>query len=94
MEPALDDSLRDLGTNYVDLYLMHYPCSFKRGSDLMPEGPDGNLITDPTHFLDTWKAMEKLLATGKTKAVGVSNFSQIEIEQILEKGNVVCPRFS
>lgn len=68
---------------------MHYPCSFRRGPDLLPFGPDGRMITDPTHFVDTWKAMEKLLITGKTRAIGVSNFSKIELEQVLEKGSVV-----
>ncbi|KAB2579573.1 putative oxidoreductase [Lasiodiplodia theobromae] len=89
VEPALDDSLRDLGVDYVDLYLMHYPCAFKRGSDLMPSRPDGKIIPDSTDFVDTWKAMEKLLDTGKVKAIGVSNFSQLEIERILKEGSVV-----
>ncbi|VUC26797.1 unnamed protein product [Clonostachys rosea] len=87
--PALDDSLRDLDVDYVDLYLMHYPCSFKRGPELFPSGPDGKMLTDSTHFVDTWKAMERLLESGKTRAIGVSNFSKLELEEILEKGSVV-----
>lgn len=89
VEPALEDSLRDLGVDYVDLYLMHYPCAFKRGPNLMPSRPDGKMIPDSTDFVDTWKAMEKLLDTGKVKAIGVSNFSQLEIERILKEGSVV-----
>lgn len=89
VEPALDESLRDLDTDYLDLYLMHYPCSFKRGPEFLPFGPDGKMITEPSHFLDTWKAMEKLLDTGKVRAIGVSNFSKIELQQILDKGTVV-----
>lgn len=68
---------------------MHYPCSFRRGPDLLPFGPDDRMITDPTDFVDTWRAMEKLLVTGKTRAIGVSDFSKIELEQVLEKGSVV-----
>lgn len=94
VEPALDDSLRDLGVDYVDLYLMHYPCAFKRGPDFMPMGPDGKIIPDSTDFVDTWKAMEKLLLTGKVKAIGVSNFSQLELERILEECSVVSKRKS
>lgn len=89
VEPALDASLSELGLDYVDLYLMHYPCSFRRGDDFLPFGPDGKMITDPTPFIDTWKAMENLLATGKTRAIGVSNFSQIELQKILDEGTVV-----
>ncbi|KAI8307467.1 hypothetical protein K4K59_010837 [Colletotrichum sp. SAR11_240] len=94
VEPALDDSLRDLGVDYVDLYLMHYPCAFKRGPDFMPMGPDGKIIPDSTDFVDTWKAMERLLLTGKVKAIGVSNFSQLELERILKECSVVGNRKS
>lgn len=89
VEPALDASLSDLGLNYVDLYLMHYPCAFRRGEDLLPFGPDGKIIPDSMPFIETWKAMEKLVATGKTRAIGVSNFSQIELQKILDEGTVV-----
>ncbi|GME34253.1 Aldo/keto reductase [Neofusicoccum parvum] len=89
VEPALDESLRDLGTEYVDLYLMHYPCSFKRGPDLLPFDRNGKIIPDQTHFVDTWRAMETLLATGKTRGIGVSNFSKIELEQLLKETTIV-----
>ncbi|KAB8239056.1 aldo/keto reductase family protein [Aspergillus alliaceus] len=36
VEGALDDTLRDLDTPYVDLLMMHYPCTFKREPDLFP----------------------------------------------------------
>lgn len=94
VEPGLDDSLRDLGVDYVNLYLTHYPCAFRRGPDFMPMGPDGKIIPDSTDFVDTWKAMEKLLLTGKVKAIGVSNFSKLELERILKECSVVSKRKS
>jgi alcohol dehydrogenase (NADP+) len=88
VEPALDASLKDLGMDYVDLYLMHWPSAFKSGSSLFPK-TDGKIETDSVSYVDTWKAMEKLVQTGKTKAIGVSNFSRGEIETLLKEGSVV-----
>ncbi|KAI9729552.1 MAG: hypothetical protein M1834_006748 [Cirrosporium novae-zelandiae] len=89
VEAALDASLKDLDTPYVDLFLMHYPCTFKRGVDRFPRDANGKMIMGETTYVDTWKAMEKLLKTGKTKAIGVSNFSKGEVETLIREGNVV-----
>lgn len=89
VERALGDSLRDLDTPYVDLLLMHYPCTFKRGKDRFPRDEQGKMVHGTTNFIDTWKAMEKLVGTGKVKAIGVSNFSKGEIERVLREGTVV-----
>jgi diketogulonate reductase-like aldo/keto reductase len=89
VERALDDSLRDLDTGYVDLMLMHYPCTFKRGPDRFPRNAEGRMIAGKTTYLDTWKAMEKLTKTGKVKAIGVSNFSKGEIETLLYSSSTV-----
>jgi len=88
VEPALDASLRDLGIDYVDLYLMHWPSAFKSGPELFPK-VDGKNATADIDYVDTYKAMEKLLKTGKTKAIGVSNFSRGEIERLLKECDVV-----
>ena len=42
-----------------------------------------------THYLDTWRAMEKLLDTGKVKAIGLSNFTQPQIQDIIDNCSVV-----
>lgn len=89
VERALNDSLQDLDTPYVDLLLMHYPCTFKRGPDRFPRDADGRMIHGETTFLDTWRAMEKLTKTGKVKAIGVSNFSQGEIETLIKESSTV-----
>lgn len=89
VERALNDSLRDLDTPYVDLMLMHYPCTFARGPDRFPRDGDGRMIHGKTTFVDTWKAMERLPKTGKVKAIGVSNFSKGEIETLLKECTTV-----
>lgn len=37
---ALDESLKDLGLEYIDLYLIHWPVAWKRGDDLFPKEND------------------------------------------------------
>ncbi|GAW12469.1 hypothetical protein ANO14919_018380 [Xylariales sp. No.14919] len=83
VEDALDASLAELDTPYVDLLLMHYPCTFARGKEPFPRDSEQRMIHGETTYVDTWKAMEKLLKTGKTKAIGVSNFSKAEIEALI-----------
>lgn len=89
VERALDDSLEDLDTPYVDLLMMHYPCTFARGDDRFPRDAEGKMILGETTFVDTWKAMEKLVKTGKTKAIGVSNFSKGELETLMSECSIV-----
>ncbi len=64
-------SLNRLGTDYLDLYLIHWP------------RPD--LTSDWKQLdLDTWKVLEELYAAGKVRAIGVSNFLPHHLENILE----------
>ncbi|KAI0886896.1 putative aldehyde reductase [Annulohypoxylon maeteangense] len=89
VESAVDSSLRDLDTPYVDLLLMHYPCTFKRGEDRFPRDANGKMIHGETNFVDTWRAMEKVVKGGKVKAIGVSNFSKGELERLIKETDTV-----
>ncbi|KAG6357723.1 hypothetical protein INS49_013602 [Diaporthe citri] len=89
VEKALDESLVDIYTPYVDLLMMHYPCTFARGEDRFPRDSNGKMILGQTTFVDTWKAMEKLIKTGKVKAIGVSNFSKGELETLIQESETV-----
>ncbi|KAL8705889.1 MAG: hypothetical protein Q9201_001037 [Fulgogasparrea decipioides] len=89
VESALDASLKDLGTDYVDLYLMHWPVAFARGEESFPKDSNGKIKNGNTDFVDTWKAMEKAFKKGKAKAIGVSNFSRKEVERLLKETEVV-----
>ncbi|KAK3675184.1 hypothetical protein LTR78_005118 [Recurvomyces mirabilis] len=85
-EDCLDEGLKRLGLEYVDLYLMHWPVpmSSKGNHPLFPKHEDGSrdLDTEWSHP-KTWKEMEKLLKTGKAKAIGVSNYSVKFLEELL-----------
>lgn len=57
---------------------------------LFPKLPDGSRDIDHSHsHITTWKSMEKLLATGKVKAIGVSNYSKRYLEELLPHVSVV-----
>lgn len=93
--PALEDTLKELDTDYLDLYLIHWPVAFKpKGdphSDLFPLNDKGSLNLDSeTTLVDTWKEMIKLKEGGKVKSIGVSNFSAAAIDA-LEKATGVLP---
>lgn len=79
---ALDTTLRHLQLDYLDLYLIHWPCKLKKGTTLSPE----NVI--PSDIPSTWSAMEKLFNSGKAKAIGVSNFSSKKLEDLLAVARV------
>ncbi|KAJ5185727.1 Short-chain dehydrogenase/reductase SDR [Penicillium cf. griseofulvum] len=86
--PALQQSLDDLGMEYVDLFLMHWPVAWKAGEDLFPK-KDGKPIMENIDILDTYAAMEQLLKTGKVKAIGVSNCDKAEMERLVKNSSII-----
>lgn len=92
VEKNLNMSLKSLGLDYVDLYLMHWPVPMNpNGNDpKFPKLPDGSRDLDKSwSHIDTYKEMEKVLKTGKTKAIGVANYSKKYLEELLPKVSVV-----
>ncbi|KJA29882.1 hypothetical protein HYPSUDRAFT_60730 [Hypholoma sublateritium FD-334 SS-4] len=91
VEKELDATLAQLGLDYVDLYLIHWPIAFTPGQGLFPPHPSvaGQVeIDDNVTLVDTWKAMLKL-PKSKVKAVGVSNFTIEHLEGIINATGVV-----
>ncbi|KAJ9658608.1 hypothetical protein H2198_003626 [Neophaeococcomyces mojaviensis] len=82
-EAGLDKSLRDLGLQYVDLYLIHWPVEFASGDKWFPLDNNGVFQAKHSNIPQVWSFMEKLLETGKTKAIGVSNFNVRRLKELL-----------
>ncbi|KAF2424382.1 Aldo/keto reductase [Tothia fuscella] len=92
VEENLDISLERLGLDYVDLYLMHWPVPLSKNGNNpnFPTLPDGSRDLDKSiTYIDAYKSMEQLLKTGKVKAIGVANFSEIYLEELLSKTDIV-----
>jgi len=88
VRPALMNTLQDLGLEYLDLYLMHWPLSFKDGDERFPKDEQGNMIYAYHHPCDTWKAMEELVDEGLVRAIGLSNFNSQQVDEVISKGRI------
>jgi diketogulonate reductase-like aldo/keto reductase len=66
---AFDASLKRLGFEYVDLYLIHFPVPDKRK--------------------ESWRALEKVLESGRARAIGVSNYTERHLQELLGTASVV-----
>ncbi|GJJ70793.1 D-xylose reductase [Entomortierella parvispora] len=86
---AFERTLKDLGLEYIDLYLIHFPISLKYVPFETRYPPEwGNMEQDPVPVHETWAAMEALVATGKVRNIGVSNFSAILLMDVLSYAKV------
>ncbi|CAL1711660.1 unnamed protein product [Somion occarium] len=90
VEKELDETLKLLGLEYLDLYLIHWPVAFPPGGFFPPHPTKKNevAIDTETSLVDTWKAVIELLKTGKVKAIGVSNFTIEHIQGIVDATGV------
>ena len=63
---AFEETLRELGTDYVDLFLIHWP---------LPTLYDGD-------FVSTWKVLEDFKSDGRARSIGVSNFGIHHLQEL------------
>ena len=85
---ALQKTFNDLGLDYVDEYLIHFPISMEFvpiEKKYPPEWTnlDGKMVVVPNDIGQTWKAMEALVDQGLCKTIGVCNFSTQLLRHLL-----------
>jgi len=89
-QKLLERSLKNLHTNYLDLYLMHTPLPCKPNDDLTDavQDADGKLIPIEVPILDTWRVLEEHYKAGVLKSIGISNFNARQIKELHEEAEI------
>ncbi|HEU4568005.1 MAG TPA: aldo/keto reductase [Marmoricola sp.] len=70
---AFQHTLEDLGTDHVDLFLIHWPLPTRYGGD----------------FVSTWKTLVEFQQDGRARSIGVSNFQPDHLRRLVEETGVV-----
>eukprot|EP00239_Pterosperma_sp_CCMP1384_P001786 CAMPEP_0197848224 /NCGR_PEP_ID=MMETSP1438-20131217/7992_1 /TAXON_ID=1461541 /ORGANISM="Pterosperma sp., Strain CCMP1384" /LENGTH=393 /DNA_ID=CAMNT_0043460367 /DNA_START=50 /DNA_END=1231 /DNA_ORIENTATION=- len=78
VKAGLEESLKALGLEYLDLYLIHFPVAFIPGVD---EATSPEQVEE-VPLADTWKAMEELVDAGLVGNIGTSNFEIEHLKQV------------
>jgi len=99
VELAIKDTLKKLGTDYLDLYLMHWNINFQvdveEGKlptwDHVVKNSEGKVKLDVPLCDDvtpTWRALEALVEKGLTKSICISNFNINRTKKLLKEAKI------
>jgi diketogulonate reductase-like aldo/keto reductase len=90
VEAAVRQTLSELKTDYLDLFLVHWPIAWRHTgrwetpADIYPKTTEGKADVDTTvTLLDTWRAMEKLVDKGLVKCLGLSNAGASDFDALV-----------
>lgn len=70
---AFDTTLSDLGSDYIDLFLIHWPLPTLYDSD----------------FVSTWNVLEEFAKDGRARSIGVSNFQPAHLDRLAKESDTV-----
>lgn len=86
--PAIENSLKNLQLDYLDLYLIHWPVAFKPGIGF-PEKPADYYSLNEVPLSETWAEFEKAKKDGLMKHIGVSNFNITNLKKLIESATQI-----
>lgn len=92
VKEGIKGSLTNLGLDYLDLYLIHWPMGYLEFAALFPKDDDGKFIITDVDYLETWRAFETCVKVGQVKSIGVSNFNSQQLQRVLDNCTIkpVC----
>jgi 2,5-diketo-D-gluconate reductase A len=70
---AFDESLKALGFDYLDLFLIHWPLPTRYGGD----------------YLSTWRTLEDIYRDGQVRSIGVSNFQPHHLRRLHQESEII-----
>lgn len=82
---GIEISLKDLKLDYLDLYLMHWPISFKYGVGFAESREQFHTYAE-VPLAETWKGFQQIQSAGLTRHIGVSNFNIAKLEELFAAG--------
>ena len=88
VRPACVNTLRDLGVDYLDLYLMHWPVATNNVGLSIPENGADYLPISSCPLDATFVAMQQLVDEGLVKNIGVSNFTASKLDDLIIKTGI------
>ncbi len=86
VRPACEATLKELGLDYLDLYLVHWGMATSDAHWAIDK--NGILALQPIPYRETWEAMEELIESGLVKAIGVANLSVAQLIDLLSYAKV------
>jgi 2,5-diketo-D-gluconate reductase A len=70
---AFDETLKALGSDYVDLFLIHWPLPTRYGGD----------------YVSTWRTLEEFYRDGRARSIGVSNFQPHHLRRLHGESEII-----
>ena len=86
VDKNVKETLENLGIDYLDLLLLHWPFGYAEntGKEPFPFDDNGKMRYSDVHYLESYKRMEELCKEGKAKSIGLSNFNIEQVDDVLK----------